>query len=519
MSYQVDARRRRPTQLFGGPNRPPLTNLCIMDRLGDTTLNSVDSDCVMSSETDIQFIQADMDLIDPLASPPSISPQAELLQVIQDLKNEVSVLKARVRQLEQMNSQLQEDSQTVPPVIRTKRRRRDVEEVHPSPTLTSNRFDILSSTVEETAMPDMEEDLDSDTENSHSVREAASNQTQISYNSDWPSLASKSSTQQPRQVQSSKSREDFTVRQSHPSSKVSTQRTESGSQPIQTSSSNAAAEEKVPPIVLRDPGKWPEVRKYFDTHQIRYTKARSVLNGISISPTSIDDHRNIIKLFKSKQLPCHTYQLPDDKLLRVVIRNVPIDLSEKDISVDLAEQGFEIVRVIRMSRTRDKISHPLPMVLVHLPRSQYNIFKITHLMGLIVIIEPQKAQANIGQCFNCQLFGHAQSNCTAPSRCVKCGQGHRSETCTKPPDVLPKCANCNQSHTASYRGCSKCPKSPRSYAAATITETAPQTVRSHLIQQNELSLGQMFSNFQNLFTQMQGLALQISRHFPSQTTS
>jgi len=40
-----------------------------------------------------------------------------------------------------------------------------------------------------------------------------------------------------------------------------------------------------------------------------------------------------------------------------------------------------------------------------------------------------------------------------PSNCVKCGQPHNSQACTKPKDTPATCALCGGSHPASYKGC------------------------------------------------------------------
>jgi hypothetical protein len=43
------------------------------------------------------------------------------------------------------------------------------------------------------------------------------------------------------------------------------------------------------------------------------------------------------------------------------------------------------------------------------------------------------------QCFNCQQFGHMQSDCSKLRVCYKCGQQHENKEYTVD---KPKCANC-----------------------------------------------------------------------------
>lgn len=59
------------------------------------------------------------------------------------------------------------------------------------------------------------------------------------------------------------------------------------------------------------------------------------------------------------------------------------------------------------------------------------------------------------QCKRCQRFGHSKNQCLRPYRCVKCGKEHPTSTCTKTRDTDATCANCQEKHPASYKGCIK----------------------------------------------------------------
>lgn len=55
------------------------------------------------------------------------------------------------------------------------------------------------------------------------------------------------------------------------------------------------------------------------------------------------------------------------------------------------------------------------------------------------------------QCFQCQAYGHVATNCKGKTKCVVCAGNHSVRECPKEGTV--KCANCGQSHTASFGGC------------------------------------------------------------------
>ena len=57
------------------------------------------------------------------------------------------------------------------------------------------------------------------------------------------------------------------------------------------------------------------------------------------------------------------------------------------------------------------------------------------------------------QCFNCQNFGHITKHCHASPVCVFCGvRGHRVKE-RKCRVTRPRCYNCKEEHTSSYKGC------------------------------------------------------------------
>lgn len=124
---------------------------------------------------------------------------------------------------------------------------------------------------------------------------------------------------------------------------------------------------------------------------------------------------------------------------------------------------------------------PMPLFQVALPRSDKKIFDLKSILHLSITIETLNTSAHIGQCYRCQKFGHSQSNCTATTKCVKCGKNHCVADCLLLKTESPTCANCNGQHVASYRGCPNAPKprkiteysQTRSYAAPTANKPQP----------------------------------------------
>lgn len=174
-------------------------------------------------------------------------------------------------------------------------------------------------------------------------------------------------------------------------------------------------------------------------------------NTLKINLTKEDDYRNLTKHFNNNGIKYHTFQNPNGKPLNVVIKNVPLSLTEQEIFDELTKT----VPVTKVTRLLTKNKQPLPICAVDLTDNE-NAKKIFSLKGLyhsIVTVELRRKPSNTPQCHRCQNYGHTKNYCTLDPRCVKCGGNHQHQHCSKKPDDTPKCANCGGPHPASYRGC------------------------------------------------------------------
>lgn len=217
-------------------------------------------------------------------------------------------------------------------------------------------------------------------------------------------------------------------------------------------------------------------------HKINYNKAKQSDGGIKIHPTTATDYRKLVRLLEEKSFPFHTYQLPQDKQLHVVIRGIPLDATIEELESELKEKGFHPTKVIRMKM--DKERRPITLILVLLPKQENAIYNMTNILGLSIKIESLRNKTTTNQCYNCQQFGHGQANCRAPPKCLKCANDHHTSTCTKENTTPAKCANCAGNHPANFSLCPKNPEHlkknkenrPTKFTAATyaqITKTSP----------------------------------------------
>ena len=71
------------------------------------------------------------------------------------------------------------------------------------------------------------------------------------------------------------------------------------------------------------------------------------------------------------------------------------------------------------------------------------------------------------QCFKCQAHGHIAANCDNMQKCPKCGGNHHIKDCNQ---NEPCCANCNEKHSAAYKGCQKYKEAKQKARAASYAE-------------------------------------------------
>ncbi|CAK1587851.1 unnamed protein product [Parnassius mnemosyne] len=219
-----------------------------------------------------------------------------------------------------------------------------------------------------------------------------------------------------------------------------------------------------PPVFLRDKAKFTELSKTCYNAGIKYDHAINLGEAIKIIPQSIDDFRQLTRLFTAERVSYHTYALPEERKVRAVIRGVPFEFSNEEILEDLKSQGFPVEAVHKMhSRTGQRFSLAL-VILTNVPEAKAIFRQVRTVCGLSrVRVEPPHRRGFPAQCHRCQLYGHAAANCSAPPRCVKCLEPHNTKECPRPKDAEspPACVLCKQTgHPANYRGC-PCAPHPR----------------------------------------------------------
>jgi hypothetical protein len=145
------------------------------------------------------------------------------------------------------------------------------------------------------------------------------------------------------------------------------------------------AESKIPPNIIRDASKWPSISSGMQARCIAFTKAKPCVDGIRVNPGTSDDFRALTLLLEERNVPFHSFALPEAKMLRAVLRTVPVEIGLDGVQSDLMDQGLEPIKVSRMTSTKTK--KPLPLVLVEVPTDKGQIFQLKTVCHLLICVE------------------------------------------------------------------------------------------------------------------------------------
>lgn len=176
---------------------------------------------------------------------------------------------------------------------------------------------------------------------------------------------------------------------------------------------------------------------------------------IKLMPNDIQTYKTIREQFIANKVAHYTYQLKCERAYRVVLRGLHSTEDTSQIKQDLQEQGHEVRQIVNVLHRSTKEALPIFFVDLEPNKNNKEIFKVSYLGQMKVTFEAPYKKKEIMQCKRCQRFGHTKNQCFRPFRCVKCGNEHPTSMCTKTPDTDATCANCQEKHPASYKGCSK----------------------------------------------------------------
>lgn len=176
-------------------------------------------------------------------------------------------------------------------------------------------------------------------------------------------------------------------------------------------------------------------------------------DAVTIFPRTSEAYRDIVRYLKSVDISFHSYQLPQEKAFRVVIRHLHPSTEPEEIREALTQLTFKVRSVVNVLQSGTKI--PLPLFFVDLEPGQDNnrIFEVKSLLYTRIRVEEPKTKRDIIQCKRCLRFGHTRTYCNHAVKCARCGESHLTQDCTRGPSEPRICSLCQGNHSSTYRGC------------------------------------------------------------------
>ena len=155
------------------------------------------------------------------------------------------------------------------------------------------------------------------------------------------------------------------------------------------------------------------------------------------------------------------------------IYNVPLEITEDEIKDVLKHQNVSNCIRLTFYNRENKERQPSTTVKLYFNVPQLPV-RIT--LGFRTYRTKVFVPKPI-QCFNCQQFGHMQSNCTRPKVCYNCGQQHENKDCTAD---KPKCTNCKGEHPSNSKNCPKKIEKKLVMKKVLVDKCTPQQARVEL---------------------------------------
>ncbi|GBN88314.1 putative RNA-directed DNA polymerase from transposon X-element [Araneus ventricosus] len=168
------------------------------------------------------------------------------------------------------------------------------------------------------------------------------------------------------------------------------------------------------------------------------------------------------KFCRKNKINFYVIRPPSERPFKIVIKGVHPDTETDEIKkeLEIAVPEIKIIKISSMKNIRSK--KPMPMYMVELKKNgkEEKIFDLSRFMYFTETVENYRKPPGATQCWNCNQFNHSSANCGYTTRCLKCGQEHRTSECTiTTPQDNPTCINCGVvGHLTSWRGCPAFPK-------------------------------------------------------------
>ncbi|GFV62662.1 probable RNA-directed DNA polymerase from transposon X-element [Trichonephila clavipes] len=193
-----------------------------------------------------------------------------------------------------------------------------------------------------------------------------------------------------------------------------------------------------------------------EIHRTHPTAKNTHMKGyFKIEAETEDHHREITAYLTGKSVGYYVINPPENRPLKLVIKGLPEDVEPEDVKKDLISKGINVEKVAQLKKFATKARLPLFLIEITRDDNVNDIYQIRSVLYMQIKLDPFRKSNRVTQCYNCNNFHHASQNCFMKTRCLKCGENHRTGECSiKEKIENPLCINCNTNgHMASSTEC------------------------------------------------------------------
>ncbi|GFV89571.1 nucleic-acid-binding protein from transposon X-element [Trichonephila clavipes] len=161
-----------------------------------------------------------------------------------------------------------------------------------------------------------------------------------------------------------------------------------------------------PPITIDNVEQSAKLLKKLQELTGQKLQGRVIGRGLRVYPETPAAYHQIRNLIDQEKLEAYTYELNENKEIKVVIRGMPVDMPVQEIMEDLDNLFIKPSECKVMINRKTQL--PMPLFLLSLPKTEdnKNIHHISELCNMKVKIEPLNKRTGPAQCFRCQGFFH-----------------------------------------------------------------------------------------------------------------